>query len=361
MSSISILSSVSKGWLHEEGGFTFGERYYMDPLYRQAQDQKIDQFLQQRFPEHAFYNMESNLVQRDHWRPDYVYVGGIQPNLILGMCLGAEMAWYSDQDIDFVDINPLGHITSPDELPAISDILDHPVIKEFDTQIQELHETRPDLTVIPPFFWDTSGRATIHGFVTTSMKFYGEQIFIKMFEDPEFVKGLHEWLSDVYIALIRHYADLGNIPVTSVHTGECTGTMLRDSHYEEFVLPYINKLADALGPIRLHSCGLSDHLVGTMQKMPKLQVLDTGSQTSVEQVRQQFGSTLKIDIAPPLQVLLQNADPEEVLAWLDQNLAENDHGAMLIGFHLEPGYSIDNCLAIHDRLHHLGHIPKGRP
>ena len=29
---ISIQTSVSKGWLHNEGGFRFDERYYFDPL-----------------------------------------------------------------------------------------------------------------------------------------------------------------------------------------------------------------------------------------------------------------------------------------------------------------------------------------
>ena len=69
---ISLLTSVSKGWLHNEGDFTFSEEYYMEPLCRQAQDLKIDLFLQERFPDYVFYNMESNLVQLDYWQPDYV-------------------------------------------------------------------------------------------------------------------------------------------------------------------------------------------------------------------------------------------------------------------------------------------------
>ncbi len=81
---ISLLTSVSKGWLHDEGGFSFGEQYYMQPLYRQEQDVRIDRFLQERFPDYVFYNMESNLVQLDFWQPEYIYVGGIQPNLIMG-------------------------------------------------------------------------------------------------------------------------------------------------------------------------------------------------------------------------------------------------------------------------------------
>jgi len=216
---ISILTSVSKGWLHNEGGFAFDESYYMDPLHRWEQDRKIDQFLKERFPDHAFYNFESNLVQLDYYRPNQVYVGGIQPNLIVGACVGAKLEFYPDEDMDFAGINPLGHITSVDELPPVEDILGHPLLQRFDAQIAELRQTWPDLAVIPPFFWDASGRATIHGFITTSMKFYGESIFLKMFEEPAFVAGFHNCIAEVYIALIRHYSELDNIPVTSVHTG----------------------------------------------------------------------------------------------------------------------------------------------
>ena len=78
---ISIQTSVSKGWLHNEGGFSFDEPYYLDPLYRWEQDRAIDRFLADRFPQHPFHNMESNLVQGAYFSPNQVLVGGIQPNL----------------------------------------------------------------------------------------------------------------------------------------------------------------------------------------------------------------------------------------------------------------------------------------
>jgi hypothetical protein len=351
---VRVATSVSKGWLNEEGGFTFSERYYMDPLYRRDRDMAIDSFLRERFPDHPFYNLESNLAQLEYWKPDFAYVGGIQPNLIVGVGLGARMAWYDTQDIDLADLSPLAHVTSLDELPAPSEILAHPMLQGFDAQIEELRAARPDLTVVPPFFWDTSGRATIHGFVTTSMKLYSEQIFIKMFDEPEFVLGFHDWIADVYIALVRHYSALGDLPVTSVHIGECSGTMVNADQYDEFVVPFVNKVADALGPIRLHSCGRSDHLLETMGHVPKLQTLDTGSRTTVSAVRQQLGSELQLDVAPPLDALSAGASPETMKSWIDEVLVENGDAPILIGYHLEPGYSLANCLMVHEELARRG-------
>jgi hypothetical protein len=357
---ISLLTSVSKGWLHDEGGFTFGKEYYMRPLYRRAQDLKIDLFLQERFPDYAFYNMESNLVQLDFWQPDYIYVGGIQPNILVGACLGAEIVWYQDQDIDLLESAPLSRITAIADLPSPDELLLHPFIRQFDRQIIELQETRPDLTIIPPFFWDISGRATIHGFITTSMRYFGQSIFIKTLEDPQFVMDLHDWIADMSIRFIRHFAALAGIPVKSLHIGECSGTMIGSEQYDQFVVPFINKLTDTIGPIRLHSCGLSNHLLHSMTNIRNLQVLDTGSNTSVKAVRKQFGHDFQLDLAPPLEALRANADKEVMLTWLDNVLRENSLGPLQLGYHLEPGYSVENCLAVHDELDRRGLIQKGR-
>lgn len=350
MNRISLVASVSKGWLNAEGGFRFGQQYYLDPLYRHAQDAAIQGYLQERFPAHALHNLESNLVQLAYRHPQQVLVGGIQPNLIQGVCLGAKLVYYEDKDINVAETQLLADLKSVSELPAPKQILRHPFIQQFDKQITDLHKSHPELVVIPPFFWDASGRATIHGFITSSLKFLGQDIFIKVVRDAQFVKDIHAWLADVTIALVRHYAELGNLSVTSVHIGECSGTMIRDRDYLTFVIPNINRLADELGPIRLHSCGKSDHLLAAFKEIRKLAVLDTGSNTSVKRIREQLGPDLQIDLAPPHQLLLKGADKAQVLAWLDQTLKENDAGPLQIGYHLEPGYALENCLAIHDEL-----------
>ena len=346
---ISIQTSVSKGWLYNESGFRFDERYYFDPLYRWEQDRAIDRFLAGRFPQHPFHNMESNLVQGAYFSPDQVLVGGIQPNLIVGACLGAAFVFPPDQDSDIAG-RPLDCIRSAADLPAPAALLDHPLIRQLGAQIAAVQQARPDLRVIPPFFWDTSGRATIHGFITTALKLYGEDVFVHVYDDPEFVAALHDWITDVYVVFIRHFARLGDLPVTSVHIGECSGTMLRPAHYERFVIPYASRIGRELGPVRLHSCGRSDHLLAAIAQIENLGSLDTGSNTSVAAIRARFGADFQIDLAPPVELLLEGVERAGVVAWLERTLAENAGGPLHIGFHLEPGYSVANCLAIHEEL-----------
>ena len=204
--------------------------------------------------------------------------------------------------------------------------------------------------MLPPFFWDTSGRATIHGFITTSFKLYGTDIFLKLVQRPDFVSDLHGWITEVYSLLLKHYSALANLPITSLHIGECSGTMINPQHYVKQVIPFASRMGRELGPVRMHSCGRSDHLIDILAQIENLTVLDIGSGTSVAAIRRKFGPDFQIDLAPPLEVLMKTATGHDIIEWLDQVLVENAGGPMQLGLHFEPGYSLDNLLLLHDEL-----------
>lgn len=357
---IKIQGSVSKGWLNQEAGFKFDERYYFDPEYRWDLDHRIDRYLDERFPDYPLYNMESNLGQMEYTREKQLLVGGIQPNLIVGLAAGAKFFCDVDKDSD-ISIRPLeSMLATPDKLPSVEDFLNAPLIQQFDEQIVRLQAEKPDYRIIPPYFWDTSGRATIHGFITTSMKLFGENIFLMMVDDPDLVNEVHRWITDVYTALIQHYSALAQLPVTSVHVGECTGTMLSPDQYHDFIIPHANRLGNEVGKLRWHSCGDSNHLLEPLSEVEKLGIIDTGSGTKVSLVRDEFGPDFEVNIAPPVDVLMERADPADIDRWLDEVLEGNADGPLKFVCHVEPGYSLDTCLRLADLLDQRGLAPKQR-
>jgi hypothetical protein len=344
---VTIQASVSKGWLHKHGGFVFPDQYYLDPVFRWEQDKKINQFVRDRFPGYAIYNMEDNLVQARYVKDNQVLVGAIQPNMILAALLGAEFSFFQDTDSDVLG-KPLEHLSVKEELPALDTILGHPLIRRLDEQMDILMETHPELRIIPPFFWDESGRATIHGVITTSLKLTGDHIMTIMMSDPGLAHAIHQWIVDAYILLIRHFAAKGNLAITSIHVGECAGTMISGELYEEFVVPYISQLGDQVGAVRLHSCGLSNHLIAPASQIRNLKIIDTGSGTSIRKIREVMGNEFEINVFPPTEVLLKGVPETEVLNWLRNTLEENQGGPLQIAYHLEADYEIRNGLVIHD-------------
>jgi hypothetical protein len=352
---INIEASVSKGWLHKNGGFNFDNQYYLDPIHRWEQDNKINRYVREQFPKYAIYNMEANLIQAKHVNDNHVLVGAIQPNMILATILGAQFSFFEDKDADVMG-RPLEFISKISELPPLDSILVHSLVKDLERQMELIKKTHPELRVIPPFFWDESGRATIHGIITTSLKLTGDNIMTILMSDPDLAHAIHQWIVDAYIILIRHFALLGNLPVTSVHVGECAGTMISSDLYEDFIVPYISQLGEKVGSVRLHSCGISDHLIKTMSHIRNLKIIDTGSGTSIALIREMMGKKFLIHIAPPMELLMGGVPKSEIIGWLDKTLSENNGGPLQIAYHMEPDYEVQNCVALHDQLESRGLI-----
>ncbi len=356
---IRIQASVSKGWLHKHGGFIFDSRYYLDPYYRMKQDEACHGFIKERFPDYPVYNMEDNLVQAEYVVPNMILVGAIQPNMIIAAALGSEFVFAEDKDSDVKGF-PLKDIKESAELPSVNEVLKLPFIIDLENQYREVADKHPDCRVIPPFFWDVSGRATIHGIITTSMKFIGQDVFTMMMVEPALVKGIHKWITEVYSGVIRHFSDLGNLPVSLVHTGECSGAMLDDYSYREFVTPYLSRLGKEFGGIRLHSCGNSDHIMKAICEIENLKIIDTGSNTSLTPIRERMGRDFEINIFPPVEILSEGSGKKDIEEWIERTLRDNDGGNLKIAYHLEPDYNLSNCIFIHEELHRLGLVRKGR-
>ncbi len=445
---LSLLGSVSFAWLHEHGGLRFDEPFFMEPRCRLEREQAAARLVAERFPDEPVYCFEACLVQVEGRRRPVALVGGIQPNLILGAALGAELVFYGDKDADI----------TPTPLAGIADLaslwqIDWPNTWPVDLFLRQVRQMRaelpPEYAVVPPFFWDTTGRATVHGILTTAQKLVGERVFLDVVDNRTFVRELFDWIADAYARLIRLFADAAGMPITGLHVGECSACMLGPDEFAELVLPPTNKLIGLLcsasdqpplrtalsvgearapagnggrashptecrqdarwpggeqdvrlpaggqdvrslggaqyarppgeaalshaaappaaaarseagaaerGPARfgarLHSCGLSDHLLDAAAGLNNLACLNVGSGTSVSGIRERFGA-IRIDLIPPPH-LLTAAEPSAVDAWVRRVLEDNGGGPLEFQFHLDAGQPEANALQIARTLRAMG-------
>jgi hypothetical protein len=151
------------------------------------------------------------------------------------------------------------------------------------------------------------------------------------------------------VVLCRHFAQVADLPITDVHVGECSCCMVSPALVEEFVVPITSEIGRTLGPLRLHSCGTSTHLLESFAKMDRLHALDLGGATSLRRAREIFGPDLPLSIAPlPPDLSADSAIP--ILAWAKRTLAENAGGDLTCVYHLEPGYNIATIRALTDLL-----------
>ena len=343
---IELAGTVSKAWMAASMGASYPREYYFDPEVRHATDVRCQEYLDERFGDLGLFYTESNLGRRAFWYDRHVLVGGIQPNMIVGMLLGAEFV--ADERMD-ADITP--HLLagrSPDELPPVESLLDHELIHLFERQFCDIKRNGA-LEPVPPFFWDGSGRAAVHGALTSAQKFFGESVFLDMPSDPGRCRAVFDWITDVSIALVRHFACLAERPIDEIHVGECSGCMVSPVLYESLVVPTLSRVGRELGPVRLHSCGASNHLLKAAGEIENIAALDLGGDTSIDEVRAVFGSEFPICVAPLVQDM-RDEEPQALLDWADRVLAANAGGPLVIGYHLEPGYSLDHLRRLHERV-----------
>jgi hypothetical protein len=333
---LALETSVSKAFMAEALGVSFDRAYYFDPWLRRDVDARCHRYADEALADLDAFFTESNLGRKAWFDGNQVLVGGIQPNLILGMLLGAEFIPSPCGDADISPACWAGR--SIDDLPPPETLQGHPLIRQFDDQIQAIAGDR-SLAPIPPFFWDASGRAAIHGALTTAQKFLGEEFFVDLLTSPEHVRQVLDWITAADIVLVRHFAELCGITIQSVHVGECSSCMIGQGPWETFVVPTLQRIGSELAPVRMHSCGPSNHILESASRVKHIRSLDLGGETSLARVRELFGPELPVSIAPQAK-LLANGTLDELSAWTELVLKENQDGPLVILYHLEPQYPL---------------------
>jgi len=336
---ISIDVSVSKGWMEKALNVRFDRDYYFNPMLRYEIDKKCHEYAERELGYLRAFYTESNLGQKEFFKDTYVLVGGIQPNLIQGMLLGADFLPRDNMDADISQACRAGRDVS--DLPAPESVIEDDLIRLFDSQICDIRNNKEnDLTPIPPFFWDSSGRGAVHGPLTTAQKFLGQDVFLDLLENPARVMPLMNWICDTNILLVNHFAEKAGINITGIHVGECSACMISPELFEKYVVPFLSRMGNEVGPVRFHSCGQSNHIIEACSKIQNLYSLDLGGETSLLGVREKFGKTFPVSIAPVVTDL-SSSSPEKLIKWGEKIIADNNGGELMVLYHMEPDYSPD--------------------
>ena len=142
------------------------------------------------------------------------------------------------------------------------------------------------------------------------------------------------------------------IDVAGIHFGVCSACMIGPDHFAEFTLPALNRMGREFGPIKVHSCGLSDHLTDLFGGIEKLTCLNVGSHTSVARIRERLGN-LRVDVIPDAQ-LLTCQTPDAVDRWVRRTVDENGDGRLEFQYHLDLLQPEENALQMGRTLRELG-------
>ncbi|MFN7996849.1 MAG: hypothetical protein U0Q18_24765 [Bryobacteraceae bacterium] len=132
------------------------------------------------------------------------------------------------------------------------------------------------------------------GIFSLAHLFYGDQIFIDLNEDAEWVDELMEITLFVHARVVRllkaklhepecelyhgHSFPQGiYFPNAGVRVSEDTATMISPRMLDRFVLPYLHKCVHPFGGCFVHFCGRHEYLFEQLCRMPEVRAIDLGN------------------------------------------------------------------------------------
>jgi len=188
------------------------------------------------------------------------------------------------------------------------------------------------------------------------------QVCMDIYDDPEYVRELLEYITEATIVRIRAFrAMLGHDPKP-----ECWGfaddsiQLLSCETYRELVLPHHRRLVAELagaGPHSIHLCGDATRHFKTIRDELNVKSFDTGFPVDFAWLRKELGPDVNIYGGPSCQFLMR-ATPaeirEEVRRILSTGIMDGGKFILREGNNVAPGIPEENINAMYNAAREFG-------
>lgn len=158
---------------------------------------------------------------------------------------------------------------------------------------------------------------------TAYLLWHPESFMIAMYDSPKYVHYIMNISTEFFIKYIKKHAKMCKefIPFHCPHMwipygeGICISddilAVLSANLWEEFALPYVNRVSDEFGGIIIHSCGNFSHQIENLKKVRNLKGINFGvTETPFETVWEAFGG--KTCVIPHIGLNSNNQFKDEV-------------------------------------------------
>ena len=302
-------------WWHKNAGVDFTEEFFENPKYRIECDVKMRKVLYENFG--AYGIGEKSPSERPMLGSDLIASGYFHSALA-----GCEILYSKDNapqvksmDLDEEDIEDF----------QVGDYKAHSLYKNMLEQVDYLKEK----------FGYVYPATNLMGIQNIAMDIMGQNLFLAYYTEPELVKKLLSDITDMSIEIGRYFKSLSDTVsggVTAIVkqtvpdcylTSNCSVEMISNDLYEEFLLEFDNKLAEAFPCFGIHHCGQTmEHVAEGYAKVNNLKFAEVGAGSDLLAVRKALpGVFLNARFSP---VSLKDDSPEEIMEKTKELIAKCD-------------------------------------
>jgi uroporphyrinogen-III decarboxylase len=199
-----------------------------------------------------------------------------------------------------------------------------------------------------------------------------DNLFYKMYDEPELVDALHEHIVDYYFGVSKRIfdaaADIIDIFFIGNDFGGKTGPLMGDAMFRRFILPHLKRLVD-LGhdfglKVMMHCCGGYAPLIPAMIEigLDGLQALQPSAKgMDPAELKVNFGDKMVLNGCIDTQFVLIEGTPDLVKTKtrevLDIMMPGGGYIASPSHDYLLPETPIENIIALYDSVREYGQYP----
>ena len=294
------MGMVSPNWVSTETGVRFDEAYFADPAHRHAANRVVSAWLvafnadlRRRV---ARYDVDFEPVGIsgiggvfDNRGVDVLTVGLPQVFVLVTATFGGKIVYF-DQDNPDVEGYPLAGLERAADL-VVPDISQAEPVRTYLRQYDELVELHGRSEVELFAGVDaTTGMAQwyLHSPLTTAYRLRGEQIFLDMADDPEMASAVLDAALTTCRSLFDTYEARIGVPIRRLPLATCIASLVSPALYRAWEVPRIRQLAERYGEVRIHSCGISSHILEALADVPGIVEMEVGAGTDIARTRALF-------------------------------------------------------------------------
>jgi hypothetical protein len=304
-------------WYRAALGIDFGEKWHTDPEYRRETRLQMYAELKNRFPGTDIGRMNGNPVD--------LLTGTFGASAIAAM-YGVPIRYNQEQwptsEHQYLSDDQLENLSPPD---PDQNAFFQSLTEQFD-QIG-----KQEGKIVGFMNWQ--------GVLNNAQRLRGQDIFMDMYLAPERTKHLLDCVCNTMIdaagRLQQKQKEFEPDAFSFFTVSNCLVNMVDPGLYEEFLLPFDQRIAGSFDAIGIHNCAWSaspylDHYA----KVPKVAYLDMGIGSDLEKTRSLFPETRRAIMYTPMD--LANKTPDEIYANLEL-IARNYGPCDLVAADIEAG------------------------
>ena len=273
-------------WFHKRCGIDFSERWHKDPYYRYESLRMMKAELVEAFPTVSYWDLS--------YEDDLATISGCYGAYVVPKVFGIPLRYAADRWPVFDPEKKL----SVKEIERLDGekLLEGPFVEELFQQMD----------IIESEWGKIQGYVNWQGVLNNAFHIRGQDIFLDIYDKPEFVHRFFSSICEVMIRLAKMVQERqrkSGFYIDQFSVSNCTVNMVSPEVYREFVFPYDKRIALSFERFGVHTCNWDiTSYIELLKELPNLGYLDMGMMSDMAKVRKMFPGTRRAVMYSPTKL-----------------------------------------------------------